>query len=47
MTEVAIVLVAALVAGLGATLLARRSGRAAVRAERARVARDLHDGLAQ
>jgi signal transduction histidine kinase len=47
MTEVAIVLVAALVAGLGATLLARRWGRAAVRAERARVARDLHDGLAQ
>ena len=47
MTEVAIVVVAALLAGLGATLLARRSCRAAVRAERARMARDVHDGLAQ
>lgn len=47
MTQVAIVIAAALVAGLGATLLARRSCRAAVRREREGMARDLHDGLAQ
>jgi signal transduction histidine kinase len=47
MTQVAIVLAAALVTGLGAALLARRSCRAAVRREREAVARDLHDGLAQ
>src|SRR3989440_7778079 len=46
MTEVAIVIAAALVTGLGATL-ARRSCRAAVRREREAMARDLHDGLAQ
>jgi signal transduction histidine kinase len=47
MTEVAIVIAAALVTGFGAALLARRSGRAAVRREREGMARDLHDGLAQ
>jgi signal transduction histidine kinase len=44
---VASVIAAALVTGLGATLLARRSCRAAVRREREGMARDLHDGLAQ
>jgi signal transduction histidine kinase len=44
---VAIVIAAALVTGLGTTLLARRSCRAAVRREREGMARDLHDGLAQ
>ena len=44
---VAIVIAAALVTGLGATLLARRSCRSAVRREREGMARDLHDGLAQ
>src|SRR2546423_6221571 len=47
MTEVAIVIAAALLTGLGTTLLARRSCRAAVRREREGMARDLHDGLAQ
>src|SRR5947209_8463044 len=47
MTEVAIVIAAALVAVPGAVLLARRARRAGVRAERERMARDLHDGLAQ
>jgi signal transduction histidine kinase len=47
MTHVAIAIAAALVTGLGATLLAGRSCRAAVRRERAGMARDLHDGLAQ
>jgi signal transduction histidine kinase len=47
MTEVAIVIAAALVTGVGAPLFARRSCRAAVRREREGMARDLHDGLAQ
>ena len=45
--QLTIVAVPALAVLLGAVLLARRSRRAAVLAERGRMARDLHDGLAQ